>query len=151
MSFPTLCWRIGSQLMNVVLSFDERGVVVPEHRVNRRAVDDRRRRGDVVLAAGLPVVVLPPLLEVVEAGDEIVRAQSLRGQEVARFSEPVPVVAMLEPSPAAYRAEGGRVEHRIGGTDEPLAIRYGRALHEIGEAGAGVHRRRDFPRVLTFE
>ena len=58
---------------------------------------------------------------------------------------------MLEPSPAAYRAEGGRVEHRIGGTDEPLAIRYGSALHEIGEAGPGVHRRRDFPRVLTLE
>src|SRR5206468_11201768 len=92
---------------------DERGVVVPELRVNRRAVDDRRRRGDVVLAAGLPVVVLPPLLEVVEAGDEIVRAQFLRGQEVARFSEPVPVVAMLEPSPAAYRAEGGGFDTRF--------------------------------------
>src|SRR5439155_16329183 len=45
---------------------DEGGGVVLENGVDSRALNDRGRGGNVVLAAGLPVVVLPPFLEVVE-------------------------------------------------------------------------------------
>ena len=48
---------------------DEGGGVVLENGVDSRALNDRGRGGNVVLAAGLPVVVLPPFLEVVEPDD----------------------------------------------------------------------------------
>ena len=80
---------------------DRRRVIAEEDRIDARALYDRRRAEDAVIAAGLVVVDEPLVVERVVPEHHVVRPGALGGQEVRALHEEIVVVALLSVAGAA--------------------------------------------------